>query len=463
MLKAVGVPGYLVTPVARPDRRHRVYFQWPRAKVSATGHRGGHTKIASDIVWPADTEAQAALLSDVLARARAISQARRDGVDLSTLKRLASPTVTPTPEPAPAKPTPDAITLRYVMERAIGPSPRDIPPRAHGLRAKFYAETPPTPKGLYKKWSAQARMSRGLADKIEDKLGGDTPFFDLTPNDARELWKEGVADNAIKKISVLLRVSRWAEVEYAKLGYRRLVPPSATWQQDVRAATRPEGEERASEIRYTTAEAGRVWQVLQDPESKISPVVRLAALVNAEARLGQVLNLKVQHCRTIWGAWYMKPPEYGRKITAWSVVPFAYQVRFQEAVTAARGRPDQRIFPIQRRNALTAWHKIERLARVKQYGWYAMRRTMIDLCIGALKHLRKDPESPLDVDDDVVLDLISGHKPTGIRKALYLDAPIGDRGLPVPGSMGHKIIMSARTVVDHARATAVENFDNPYV
>ncbi len=461
MLKAVGVPGYLVTPVARPDRRQRVYFQWPRAKVSATGHRGGHTKIASDIVWPADTEAQAALLSDVLARARAISQARRDGVDLATLKRLASPTVTPVPEPVPAKPAPDTLTIREVMERAIGPSPREIPPRAYGARAKFYASTPPTPKGLYKKWTPQARMTRGLADKIEDVLGADTAFFDLTPNDTRELWEEGVADNAIKKISVLLRVSRWAEVEFSKLGYRRLVAPSATWQQDVRKATRPEGEQLASESRYTTAEAGRMWRVLQDPESKISPVVRMAALVNAEARLGQVLNLKVQHCKKIWGAWYIKPPEHGRKITAWSVVPFEYQQRFSEAVTAAMGRPDQRVFPIQRRNALKAWHKIERLAGVEEYGWYAMRRAMIDLCIDALKDLRKDPASPLDVDDDVVLDVISGHKPAGIRKAIYLDAPVGDKPLPVRLSMAHKIVMSARAVVDRARATALDNADNP--
>ncbi len=470
MLKAVGIPNFKVSAVAREDRGRRIYFQWPRVEVSASGHRGGYTKIASDLIWPSDPLEQARKLPEVHARATSLSQARRDGADPETLGRLAAPTAAAVPvvdaAPAPAlAPTAPAgtlhqITVREVMLYAIGPSPRDVPPREHGKRASWYAENPPSARGLYKDWSDQGRMVRGLADTIEDRLGANTPFCSLTPNDLRRLWTPGVADNAVKRIQTLLLVSGWASVEYAALGYRQLAAPTGAWQQDIRQKTRAPGATLAREARYTAAEAGRVWRVLLDPEAAINPAIRLAALVGAEARLGQVLNLRVEHCGQIWGAHYFKAPQAGRKLSSWLVVPLEHQGEFAAALAAAGSRADGRLFPCTRRNALSAWHKIERLAGVPEHGWYAMRRAMTDLCVMALKELQNEPDA-IDITDSTVLDVISGHQPPSVREAVYMDVPVGDRPLPTRLSTAHALVMSARVVVDRARAKALAQADSP--
>ncbi|WP_310569746.1 hypothetical protein [Gemmatimonas sp.] len=457
-----------MSAVAREDRGRRIYFQWPRGEVSVSGRRGGYTKLASDLVWPSDPLEQALKLPEVHARAKSLSQARRDGADLETLAGLAAPTAVAVPvvesAPAPAPTSPAGmlhqITVSQVMLAAIGPSPRNVPAREHGKRAAWYAENAPSVKGLYKDWSDQARMVRGLADTIEDRLGANTPFYSLTPNDFRRLWSPGVADNAVKRIQTLLLVSGWASVEYAEHGYRQLASPAGAWQQNIRQKTRAPGATLAREARYTGAEAGRVWRVLLDPEAAINPALRLAALVGAEARLGQVLNLRVEHCDKIWGAHYFKAPEAGRKLSSWLVVPLEHQGEFAAALEAAEARADGRLFPCTRRNALSAWHKIERLAGVPEHGWYAMRRAMTDLCVTALTELKNEPDA-IDITDSVVLDVISGHQPNGVREAVYMDVPVGDRPLPTRRSTAHKLVMSARVVVDRARAMALAQADSP--
>jgi hypothetical protein len=134
---------------------------------------------------------------------------------------------------------------------------------------------------------------------------------------------------------------------------------------------------------------------------------------------------------------------------------------FQELVEAAGRRPDGRLFPLTRGPAAQAWREVERLANVTPYGWYAMRRAMTDICDTARTELRNDPNEPLDVSGDVVLDAISGHRSKNVRDALYRNSPVGVMTKPKQGTGMFDVLVSAMRVVRRARELAIERADSP--
>jgi integrase len=325
----------------------------------------------------------------------------------------------------------------------------------------FWAENAPSKGGIYKTWTQQAKTARQLADSIEDILGADADLMSLTENEVSSLWTPGVADNALKRVSVLLRVSRWAQRQFRNThGYRALTLEQG-WQKTVSEACRSADEEIAHEQRYTVPELGRIWRLLMDPDAPIHPAIRYATLLGGEQRLGQVLATTVRHVTRVKSAWLVKPPQQPKKLTAWIALGTSQVEWFQELYAAAEQRPDGRLFPLSRGRAAKAWKKLETLADTQHFGWYGMRRAMIDLCDNARTDLLKNTDDPLDVSGDVVLDTISAHMPGGKRDAIYRNLPVGNRKAPLQPSGMWDILACATRVKLRARELAMERADSP--
>ncbi len=462
-LSTLGTRGSRVSIHVRRDRGNRLYFQWPRREPSESGARGGYNKVASSLIWPNNRRDQRSVENEAEVRAAMISDALRAGQPTARVEALAlglDAASIAREEPTPPKSAPTTITLRDVFLHAIGPSPRGIPPRKRILRREFWAANPPSPRGIYVSWTLQARTARALADQIEDRLGADRAFLEITANDTRSLWETGVADNAMKRVSVLLRASRWAEREYrVSHGYRALALAHG-WQGKVAAACRPVAKRVSREKRYSVPEAGRLWRVFYDPASPIHPVLRDAVLLGGEHRLGQVINTTLANTVNVSSAWAFKPPEQERKQTAWLIVPFRHFERFREILDAAARRQDQRLFPLSRGPLLKAWRHAEELAGVPHFGWYGMRRAMVDLCDLARTELLRDAEDPLDVVSEVVLDAISGHRSRD-QRGWYRDSPVGVRTAPMQPSGMWTVMVCAMRVAQRAREMALARADSP--
>lgn len=454
----------------RRDRKNRLYFQWPRGEPSDGGARGGYEKVASKWVYPSKPTAQTSMKKTAAEVAERIGLALKDGSSPEVIKALAMGTALPVvvmpsshgdaSEPAPVDPAasvhPTALPLGAVLEVAIGKSARHIKPREKLARIAHWREHPPSDIGIYQSWTQQARTARQLADQIEDMLGADTDLLSLTENHVQKLWKAGVADNALKRVSVLLRVSNWAARHYrVSHGYTPLTL-APRWQSRIAKSARPRNRRRAKAKRYTPQEMGRIWKVLTDRSSPVHPAVRFAALVAGEQRLGQVLNTTVEDVVRVGGVFLVKPPEDGNKKTSWVRIDRTYLPEFLALYVAAKKRPDQKLFPLTRTPALKAWKKLETLAATSHHGWYGMRRTMTHFCDEALTALVRDREIPLKLSSAVVLDAITGHMPPGEREGVYRDSPVGVEEAPEAGSGMLDVITSAMRVVHLARALAIQ-------
>lgn len=472
-LFTVGSPGYRVSVHVRPDRANRVYFQWPRTGRSETGARGGYHKVASAEVWRAAGRKELKeRLGDIATR---ISAALQAGAPLTTIKALArdeepaapAPVVAaaplplePTPVPVPG-PDPLALPLAEMFRLAIGPSPRKVDPRKRNERMAFWKANPPTEGGIYKRWTQQARTARQLADQIEDKLGATRDLRTVTANASKQLWEEEVADNALKRVSVLQRLSRWVAREYrATHGYSALVLEDG-WQKTVTEACRAPDDLIAEDKRFSIPEMGRIWRVVMDPTSPIHPAIRHAMLFGGEHRLGQVLNTTVRSVANAQGAWLFKPPERVKKLTSWILVDLEHVALFREVYAAAQQRSDGRLFPLTKAPARKHWQRLETLADVRPFGWYGARRVMTDLAVTALTDLIRDTEDPLDEADSVVLNAISGHKSPGEREGRYRSSTVGIRTAPVQPSGRWNTLIAAMRVRRRARELAIERADSP--
>jgi hypothetical protein len=492
-LGSIGARGFRVAICVRPERGNRIYFHLPRKKRSPKGSRGGSLKIASDLEYDVPGAERRKNEAEAELRAARIALALRDGASAEEIEEIArggSPDAVvpdgqlraevPVAEDAALASTsiqaapaaadvltsskrPAAILpLAGVLKLAIGPSPRGIPGKARARRMAFWAENPPPKSGIYDcGWTLQARTARALADKIEDMLGAERDLMTITSNDTGLLWQVGVSDNAVNRVSVLLRVSQWAERQYGTSHQYRALSMPQGWKKKLRAVTASPEKCISDEPRYSVSETGRMWRVLMDPESPVHPVLRSAALLGGEHRLGQVLNTTVHHVARAGAAWVFKPPEAGKKLTSWILVPLPFMERFQELVEAAAQRSDGRLFPLTRGPALQEWREVERLANVTPYGWYAMRRAMTDICDTAITELRNDTCEPLEVSGELVLDAISGHRSKSVRDAYYRNSPVGVLTRPKQGTGMFDVLVSAMRVVRRARELAIERADCP--
>lgn len=492
-LGSIGARGFRVAICVRPERGNRIYFHLPRKKRSPKGSRGGSRKVASDLQYDVPGAERRKNEAEAELRAARIALALRAGASAEEIEEIARggtpDAVAPDGQlsdevpvnedaavpPASIQSAPAAadllasskrpaalLRLDDMLKLAIGPSPRGIPGKARALRMAFWAENPPPKSGIYDcGWTLQARTARSLADEIEDMLGADRDFMTITSNDTGLLWQVGISDNAVNRVAVLLRVSQWAEREYGTSHQYRALSMPQGWKKKLRAITASPEKSISDEPRYTVPETGRMWRILMDPDAPVHPVIRNAALLGGEHRLGQVLNTTVHHVARAGAAWVFKPPEAGKKLTSWILVPLPAMESFQELVEAAGRRPDGRLFPLTRGPAAQAWREVERLANVTPYGWYAMRRAMTDICDTARTELRNDPNEPLDVSGDVVLDAISGHRSKNVRDALYRNSPVGVMTKPKQGTGMFDVLVSAMRVVRRARELAIERADSP--
>lgn len=470
LLFTAGRPGYRVSVHVRPDRANRCYLQWPRTGRSATGTRGGYHKVASNEVWRATGRKELKeRLGDL---ATQISAALQAGASLDTIKALArgeepaapAPVVAAAPlpvEPAPEPgPDPKALPLAEMFRLAIGASPRGVDPRKRNERMAFWRENPPPPGGIYGRWTQQAKTARQLADQIEDLLGADRDLRTITANVIGSLWKEGVADNAVKRVQVLQRLSRWAEREYLETHrYRRLLF-EADWQSKVGEGARRATNRVVETKRFSVPEVGRLWRAVADPTSLVHPAIRHAMLIGGEQRLGQVLKSTVDSVARVQGAWLLKPPQERKKLTSWILIAPDHIELFASLYAAAQQRPDGRLFPLSKAPALKHWKKLEELAGVSAYGWYGVRRAMTDLCASAMTELVRDANDPLDLADALVLDTISAHKAKGQRDGRYRDSPVGDRRIPKQPSAVWDVLVAAMRVVRRAREVAIDRADS---
>ena len=474
-LLTVGTPGHRVSVHVRRDRKNKLYYQWPRSEPSKGGARGGYEKVASAWVYPGKREARSIMKKKAAVVAEQIGLALKEGSSPEVIKALALGTELPeVMAPLPSGDGPQAspemlanhvdskaLPLWRVMEAAIGKSARQVEPRAKLARMAHWRENPPSEIGIYQSWTQQARTARQLADQIEDVLGSATDLRSITANSARRLWTEGVADNAVKRVDVLLRVSRWAAREFRDSHDYRPLYLAAGWQSEVSEASRSTDDQIVEEPRYNQPELGRIWRVLKDPNSTVHPILRAATLLGGEQRLGQVLRTTVKGVASHHGTWLFKPPQQKKKLTSWIMVDLDQIEMFRSLNTAAQQRPDGRLFPLSRSAALTAWKELERLSNARALGWYAMRRAMTDLCTKAFGELMRETEDPLPNVDSLVLNAITGHRPVGEREGRYRDSPIGERHIPVPQSGKWDVVLSAMRVRRRARELAMEMADCP--
>ncbi len=350
-----------------------------------------------------------------------------------------------------------SLAISQVFRSAIGPSARDIPGHSHAERSAFWAANPPARGGIYNAWTTNARAARALADQVEDLLGAARDLFSLTANDVLALWTAAaVSENGVRQVDVLLRICRWAEREYGvRHGYHALRLPTG-WRKRLAAACTTTHARVQRDRRFSVAEAGRLWQVLHSPNSGVQPVLRDAVLLAGEQRLGQVLATTTNNVRKIGTVWVFRPPQSGNKLTSWIIVPFALTERFDAIMAAASARPDGRLFPSARSTMANAWRSLELLADVPPLGWYALRRSMADLCDAARCELNRDTEDPLAWDGDIVLDAIFAFRSPGGRSSRYIHSPVSDYRVPTQPSATWDSLVSAMRVVRRARELAME-------
>ena len=353
--------------------------------------------------------------------------------------------------------SPPRLAISRVFRAAIGPSARDIPGKSYTERRAFWAANPPSSCGKYDIWSSNARVARALADQVEDVLGPERDLLTITAYDVLSMWtSEVVRMNAVRQVGVLLSVCRWAEKQYAvSHGYHGLRLPHG-WRRRIAAAcATPESRTRGGQ-RYSAAETGRLWQVLYSRDALVHPLLRDAVLLGGEQRLGQVLLTTTDDVGKVGGSWVFRPPQSGNKLTSWIIVPASLTERFEAIVTAASTRPDGRLFPCSSSTLAKAWHSLERQANVPHLGWFALRRSMVDICADVFWDLIRDSTHPLACPETIVLDAISSHAPQIKRPWRISESPVGLNRVPPQSSATWGILVSAMRVVQRARELAME-------
>ncbi|MFN8861968.1 MAG: hypothetical protein ACK5ZR_16815 [Gemmatimonadaceae bacterium] len=349
------------------------------------------------------------------------------------------------------------LAISRVFRSAIGPSARDIPGESQAERCAFWAANPPSHSGMYATWTTNARAARALADQVEDVLGADRDFLSITADDVLSMWTTAVvSENAVRQVDLLLRVCRWAEQEYAvSRGYRALRLPRA-WRKWIAAACTLPAKRVQGGQRYSASETGRLWQVLYSPDSLVHPVLRDAVLLGGEQRLGQVLMTTIDDVSKVGGVWVFRPPQAGTKLTSWIIVPAELTERFDVILAAASARPNGRLFPRSCSTLANAWRSLEQQAEVPHLGWFALRRSMLDICDNAHGELTRDTKNPLARSGAIVLDAISAHAPSRVRARRFIQSPVGDECIPTHTSVTWDILVSAMRVVRRARELAME-------
>lgn len=349
------------------------------------------------------------------------------------------------------------LAISDVFRSAIGPSARDIPGQSYAERSAFWAANPPSRGGMYASWTTNARAARALADQVEDLLGADRDLLSITAHDVLSIWTAATASaNGVRQVDVLLRVCRWAEREYGmSFGYHALRLPTG-WRKRLSRARTTSNARAQGGRRFSVAEVGRLWRVLHSPDSLVHPVLRDAVLLGGEQRLGQVLMTTTKNVRKVGGVWVFRPPQSGNKLASWIIVPVALTERFTAMMAAASARPDGRLFPSARSTMADAWRSLERLADVPPLGWYALRRSMTDVCDSARDELNRDIEDPLAPGGEVVLDAISASRSPRVRSTRFIQSPVGDHRVPTQPSETWDILVSAMRVVRRARELAME-------